>query len=145
MTGPDPSRAEAPPAEPSDAPPGAAAGVTVLVCATCRREGDGREAPRRGAELADALAARAGGEVTVKRVACLANCNRGLSVALCRPGCWTYVFGGLDEGSGADLIETARLFATATDGFLPWRGRPEALKRGLIARVPPLDILKDLP
>jgi len=22
---------------------------------------------------------------------------------------------------------------------MPWRGRPEALKRGLIARVPPLD------
>ena len=27
----------------------------------------------------------------------------------------------------------------AADGILPWRGRPEILKRGLIARVPPID------
>ena len=26
-----------------------------------------------------------------------------------------------------------------TDGLMPWRGRPDALKRGLIARVPPFD------
>lgn len=144
MTGPDPSCAEAPRAEPSEAP-GAPSGVTVLVCATCRREGEGVDAPRRGGELADALAAGAGGEVAVRRVACLGNCKRGLSVALYRPGCWTYVFGGLDEGAGADLLDGARLFATATDGLLPWRGRPDALKRGLIARVPPIDILEDLP
>jgi predicted metal-binding protein len=32
----------------------------------------------------------------------------------------------------------ARLLARAADGILPWRGRPEPLKRGLIARVPPI-------
>ena len=37
------------------------------------------------------------------------------------------------------LIEGARLLAGAADGILPWRGRPEILKRGLIARVPPID------
>ncbi len=37
------------------------------------------------------------------------------------------------------LIEGARLLADAADGILPWRGRPDMLKRGLIARVPPLD------
>ena len=31
-----------------------------------------------------------------------------------------------------------RLLARAADGILPWRGRPEPLKRGLIARVPPI-------
>ncbi|TIO47646.1 MAG: metal-binding protein, partial [Mesorhizobium sp.] len=25
----------------------------------------------------------------------------------------------------------------------PWRGRPDSLKRGLVARIPPLDLLKD--
>ncbi|RUY54192.1 metal-binding protein, partial [Mesorhizobium sp. M7A.F.Ca.CA.001.05.1.1] len=29
------------------------------------------------------------------------------------------------------------------DGLIPWRGRPDSLKRGLIARIPPLDMLKD--
>jgi predicted metal-binding protein len=33
----------------------------------------------------------------------------------------------------------ARLLACATDGIMPWRGRPQPLKRGLIARVPPVN------
>ena len=54
-------------------------------------------------------------------------------------GSWTYVFGGLDVDCAPALIEGARLLAAPTDGILPWRGRPEPLKRGLIARVPPID------
>ena len=37
----------------------------------------------------------------------------------------------------------ARLLAEAADGLMPWRGRPEPLKRGLIARMPPLDFTED--
>jgi predicted metal-binding protein len=90
-------------------------------------------------------AAAAASGVTVRQVACLGNCDRGLSAAIYRSGCWTYVFGGLDEGSDADLLEGARLLAGSADGFMPFRARPESLKRGLVARVPPPDLLKDLP
>ena len=31
----------------------------------------------------------------------------------------------------------------ASDGLMPWRGRPEILKRGLIARVPPIDFIEE--
>jgi predicted metal-binding protein len=80
----------------------------------------------------------------VLRVRCLANCKRGLSAAVRRNQAWTYLFGGLDaEHGAAALIEGARLFAHATDGVMPWRGRPEALKRGLIARTPPVDFPGD--
>ena len=41
------------------------------------------------------------------------------------------------------LIEGARLLAGAADGMMPWRGRPEVLKRGLIARVPPIDFRRN--
>ena len=58
-------------------------------------------------------------------------------------GAWSYVFGDLAPDSGADLVAGARLFAASVDGLLPWRGRPDSLKRGLIARVPPLDFLED--
>jgi predicted metal-binding protein len=34
-------------------------------------------------------------------------------------------------------VEGARLLAAAADGLLPWRGRPEVLKRALVARLPP--------
>jgi predicted metal-binding protein len=76
----------------------------------------------------------------VRRIRCLANCNRGLSAAVRRDGAWTYVFGHLDAATGASaLIEGARLFAHSPDGLMPWRGRPAALKRGLVARTPPFE------
>ena len=54
------------------------------------------------------------------------------------------MFGGLEPERDAEaLIEGARLFARAADGLMPWRGRPEILKRGLIARVPPIDFVEE--
>lgn len=118
--------------------------VTVLVCETCRLAGDSADAPRAGALLADAVAARAEGHaVRVRRVACLANCKRGLSAALLRPGAWSYVFGDLGSDAATDLIEGALLLDTTKDGLLPWRGRPDSLKRGMVARIPPLALLEE--
>jgi predicted metal-binding protein len=120
--------------------------VTVLVCSSCRRDDDPLDGPRPGSRLAaDARAAAEGSGVGVRQVACLGNCKRGLTAAIFRTGCWAYVFGGLSPASGADLVAGARLFARSEDGFLPWRDRPEALKRGLVARIPHPDILKELP
>jgi predicted metal-binding protein len=111
----------------------------IYVCITCKRAGDAEIEPRPGALLAAATeSAAVGTEVTVRRLRCLANCSRGPSVAMRCNGSWTYLFGGLDEGCAGALIEGARLLAGAADGILPWRGRPEILKRGLIARVPPI-------
>lgn len=116
--------------------------TTVLVCITCRTPADPTDAPRKGLALADATAHALGEDrdVEVKRVRCLGNCNRGLSAAIRRDRAWTYIFGDLDaERDGPTLIVGARLFAGSTDGLMPWRGRPDPLKRGLIARVPPPD------
>lgn len=114
--------------------------ATVYVCITCRHAGEGEIEPRPGAILAAATAQAAEGSgVVIRPVRCLANCTRGLSAAVRCNGSWTYVFGGLDAACGPALVEGARLLANATDGIMPWRGRPEVLKRGLIARVPPLD------
>ena len=132
MSGFDPlsARQEAAPAE---AP-------IIYVCVTCRPVGDPDSPLRPGAVLAEAAArAAAGTEVRVRPMRCLANCTRGPSAALRCNGSWTYVFGGLDVTNADALIEGARLLARSADGILPWRGRPAPLKRGLIARVPPLD------
>jgi predicted metal-binding protein len=123
--------------------------ATIYVCVTCRRASDPETEPRPGALLADAttLAARDSG-VAVRRVRCLANCTRGPSAAMRANGgqnSWTYIFGSLDIGAAQALIDGARLLAAAPDGLMPWRGRPEPLKRGLIARVPPLDFTEDPP
>jgi predicted metal-binding protein len=119
--------------------------TTIYVCITCRNGEDGDLVATPGAALADAtIRAAAGTGITVLRVRCLANCKRGLSAAVRRSHAWTYLFGGLDAETGARaLIEGARLFSHATDGVMPWRGRPESLKRGLIARAPPIDFPGD--
>jgi predicted metal-binding protein len=116
----------------------------VYVCITCRRQGkqdtEAQSEPHFGALLALATERAAHGtEVTVRRLRCLANCSRGPSAAMRANGSWTYLFGGLDTANAGALIEGAKLLAAAADGILPWRGRPDILKRNLIARVPPLD------
>jgi predicted metal-binding protein len=118
-----------------------ATATTIYVCVSCRGGADDEPVPTPGALLAAATRrAAAGTGITVLGVRCLANCSRGLSAAVRRNHAWTYVFGGLNaETSAAALVEGARLFSHATDGVMPWRGRPEALKRGLIARSPPID------
>ncbi len=119
---------------------------TVIVCITCRAAADPVEAPlsvtaRAGGVLADAaLAAVDDTGVHVERVRCLGNCSRGLSAAIRAENTWSYVFGGLDPTEdGPSLIVGAQLLAQAVDGIMPWRGRPDCLKRGLIARIPPRD------
>ena len=118
----------------------------IYVCVTCRRAGEPDVEPRPGALLADATEqAAAGTEVEVRRLRCLANCTRGPSAAMRCNGSWTYVFGGLDATNADALVAGAKLLASASDGILPWRGRPEILKRALIARVPPFDFVESDP
>lgn len=130
------------------APSAAAERPTVLVCITCRRSmAEPLDAPRAGAALAAATiqAAHDAPDIEVRPIRCLANCCRGLSAAIRSPNAWTYIFGGLNDATDAQaLIAGARMLAAASDGIMPWKGRPEPLKKGLIARVPPLAFQEDL-
>ena len=111
----------------------------IYVCTTCRPAGEPDSPLRPGEILAAAIASAATGtEVQVRRMRCLGNCTRGASAALRANGSWTYVFGGLDTSAASALVDGVRMLAQAVDGILPWRGRPAPLKRGLIARIPPI-------
>lgn len=125
----------------------APAPVELLVCVTCRM---GRpvedDAARPGALLHAAIAERDLPEgVTLKPVECFSNCDLGCSVAFRGgPDRWTYVYGNFDpsdvEASHADVIAegVARYHATA-DGLVPWRERPQHLRKNCIARIPPVN------
>ena len=122
-----------------------AAPTVIYVCTTCRRPDDPEDYPRPGAALAEAtIRAAEHSGVAVEPLRCLANCKRGCTAVLRRTDpsapAWTYVFGHLDPAADAQaLVQGAKLLAGSADGLMPWRGRPDALKRGLIARVPPFD------
>ena len=56
---------------------------------------------------------------------------------------WTYVFDDLSPESAPDLVAGATLLVGSQDGLMPWRGRPDVLKRGMVARIPPLAFPKE--
>lgn len=118
--------------------------TTIIVCISCRDASGSDAHPRAGEKLAENTRRAAAGEpVEVRTVECLGNCKRRLSASILHDGAWSYVFGDLAEDSGADLVMGACQLASAEDGKIPWRGRPESLKRGLVARIPPPTLMKD--
>ena len=48
------------------------------------------------------------------------------------------MFGDLEIENARDLIDAALLMQSSQDGLMPWRGRPQCMKKGLVARIPPL-------
>ncbi len=127
--------------EPSRSQGSAGAPTTIIVCSSCRNEASCDDHPRPGLFLGDKVGESATDvSIAVEQVDCLANCKRRLSAAIVKPGGWTYVFGDLDIDDAEDLIAGARLCRDSDNGLIPWRGRPDCLKRGLVARIPPLPI-----
>lgn len=63
------------------------------------------------------------------------------------PGKVGYVFGDLppDAAGAADLLAAAQAHAVAPEGYLPRALRPERLRAGILARLPPLHWLPDDP
>jgi predicted metal-binding protein len=117
--------------------------VTVRVCATCRAESEPlepREA-RSGARLLAALrAARTQGDAEVAAIECFSVCKRPCTISFAAPGAWTYVYGDFPaETDPAEIFAAARLYAAAPQGLIPWRERPVRLKKGVVARLPPLE------
>lgn len=114
--------------------------ATLHVCITCLRGLPAPEgAPRPGARLFAALAA---GDlppgVVLKAVECLSACATGCAIALSAPGKWSYVYGRLDPDLHASaILEGAAAYASAADGLVPWRARPEIFRKQSIARIPP--------
>lgn len=119
----------------------------VYVCTTCRAEGDTSET-RAGARLLAALKQQASGAQAprIEGVECLSVCKRPCTVAVASPGRWTYVYGDLDaEASAQTILAGIGLYTGTADGIVPWRERPEAFRKGVVARIPPVTTPTDTP
>ena len=123
--------------------------VTIYVCSTCRapdEEPAGARARRRDSPLElqrrarrrDADRQAAGVELVP--VECLSVCKRPVTVGFAAPGKWTYVYADVPpETRRRDHPRSAqRLYGETPTGLIPWRERPDALKKGVVSRVPPL-------
>lgn len=107
----------------------------LIVCTTCR-DGQGQAL----LELVENAALARDCAVPVRGTACMGGCSHSCTAALQGAGKHSYLFGELavEEGAAEDLIAVALQHQAAADGLLAWAERPERLKRGLLARLPPL-------
>jgi predicted metal-binding protein len=114
--------------------------TTIHVCTTCRLGDEPLEPKeaRSGARLYRELSARISEEeFEVIPVECLSVCKRPVTIGFSAPGKWSYIYGDFPPNSAETILTAAQLYADAPDGLIPWRERPEQIKRGVVARVPP--------
>ncbi|NJK62704.1 MAG: DUF1636 domain-containing protein [Synechococcaceae cyanobacterium SM2_3_1] len=127
---------------------------TLFVCTTCGStwEKGQRVGQSRGELLLEALQPAHSQwswreQCPLQPVECMSACSRPCSVALAAAGKHTYLFGDL-ASSEADLgdvcgaiLDCAALYLQQPQGLMAWSARPERLRKGLIARIPPLPSL----
>lgn len=69
----------------------------------------------------------------------MSGCKRACAIALRSPGRYTYLFGDLPptDAAARSILDCAHLYASREDGFMRREERPEALRAGILARIPP--------
>lgn len=75
----------------------------------------------------------------IQEVECMSACSHSCVVAFAGSGKLTYMFGNLPvDDSASAILECASHYYAKPDGLLPWSERPEPLKKGILAKIPPL-------
>lgn len=78
-------------------------------------------------------------EYRIEAATCLSACNRRCVIALAASNKTTLIFGDLSPlESAADILQLATQYHTSHDGLIPRQERPDRLKKGILARIPPL-------
>ncbi len=114
------------------------------ICLTCKPAGEDPAAPGEdaaGARLHEAVVARLRVRdlehaVRVNPVTCMANCERGCSLAVSAPGKWAYLAGFLNAGLADDVIDYALVYAASKTGAVMPSKRAASLRDVIVARVP---------
>ncbi|QIR35449.1 DUF1636 family protein [Tolypothrix sp. PCC 7910] len=119
---------------------------TLFVCKTCASVWqDGKRVGESGGEMLlqklEILAQdwELRDQFPIQQVECMSACNRSCVVAFAAQGKTTYLFGDLavDDCASA-VLECASQYYSKPDGLLPWSERPAALKKGVLAKIPPI-------
>lgn len=112
--------------------------IVVSVCVTCKSADGGAVA---GPSLFQSVKAAIGDSdhVSVRPVQCLGVCKRPATVAVTSADGYTFLFGDLQTETGtAALVSFVGSYRKAAYGLVPWRERADVLRKGMVARVPPM-------
>ena len=113
--------------------------VIVSVCVTCKISDSGAVV---GPDMFAAVQAAIGDgdpNVQVRPVQCLSVCKHPATVAVTSSDGYTFLFGDLQTESGtAALASFVKSYRNSDYGLVPWRERAEVLRKGMVARVPPM-------
>jgi len=86
-------------------------------------------------------------EFAIQPVACMSACDRACVISFAAAGKHTYLFGDLLKDQVSDLasellpqaiFECAEKYHKHPEGLLPWADRPALLKKGILAKIPPI-------
>lgn len=112
--------------------------VVVSVCVNCKAADGAVVGPAMLEAVTAALDAR-DVPVMVRPVQCLSVCKRPTTVAVTSPDGYTFLFGDLAPVDGAAAVASfVQSYQTSDYGLVPWRERADVLRKGMVARVPPL-------
>jgi predicted metal-binding protein len=113
--------------------------VVVSVCITCKTvDGGALVGPQMYAAVHAAIG-HGDADIAVRPVQCLSVCKRPATVAVTSPDGYTFLFGDLQTETGAAaLVSFVQSYRKSDFGLVPWRERAEVLRKGMVARVPPL-------
>lgn len=82
----------------------------------------------------------------IQPVKCMSACSHPCAVSFTAIGKHTYLFGDLSiseenlSTTASAVLECASQYYKKPDGLLAWTERPEPLKKGVLARIPPIFI-----
>ncbi len=125
---------------------------TIFVCQSCAGSWQGgRQVGNSGGYLLhqelqhQAQQWPLGQEFLIQGVSCLGACDRPCAIALAARDKSTYLFGDLNRSStpaeiAPAILECASLYYHKADGTMAWSERPEQLKKGLIGRIPSIEL-----
>jgi len=76
-------------------------------------------------------------EFVIQEVDCLSACKRPCAVAFTAPNKTTLMFGDLPPLQSAAVIRLGEQYYSSNNGIVPRQERPEILKKGILAQIPP--------
>ena len=118
---------------------------TLFVCKSCAYSSTQRDylGQRGGYHLLNYLLRlqpqwRLATAYAIAPVECLSACNRRCVVAYATPNKTTLMFGDLSPlQSASSILQLAEQYHVSADGLIPRQERPDILRKGILARIPP--------